>query len=270
MSSYLISGVARGIGFEFMRQLSENPENTIFGLVRDKAAAGKKVEAELNRKNIHIIQADVTDYGALEKAVDYVSEATGGSLDYIIANAALIGKWSASDNFGTLAKEPVTLEQDLLDHFKVNVVSQIHLFNLFVPLILKGRVKKVIAISSGMGDVDFVAKQEVEPAGPYAISKAALNLAIAKFSAEYRKQGVLFISVSPGVVDTGNMEMESEEQGQKLMAMVAGFQAYAPNWTGPITPEASVKAVVSVIEKANVEAGDGGSFVSHFGNKQWI
>ena len=37
----------------------------------------------------------------------------------------------------------------------------------------------------------------------YSISKAALNMAIAKFSAQYAKDGVLFLALSPGMVDTG-------------------------------------------------------------------
>lgn len=52
--------------------------------------------------------------------------------------------------------------------------------------------------------------------------------------------------------------------------MVAAFQVYAPHFTGPISPEESATAVLSVIDKASIEAGNGGSFVSHFGNKQWL
>lgn len=54
------------------------------------------------------------------------------------------------------------------------------------------------------------------------------------------------------------------------MAEGAKFMKAAPDWKGPITPEESVKAVLSVIEKASVENGDAGTFVSHFGNKQWL
>jgi hypothetical protein len=50
-----------------LHQLSTNPDNTVFGLVRDKASTDKKVKAELGeRSNIHIIQADAADYDALK------------------------------------------------------------------------------------------------------------------------------------------------------------------------------------------------------------
>lgn len=72
-----------------------------------------------------------------------------------------------------------------------------------MPLILKGNVKKVVSITSGHADLDIATKWQVHEAGPYAISKAAINMAIGKFHAEFAKDGVLFFSVSPGVVDVG-------------------------------------------------------------------
>lgn len=98
--------------------------------------------------------------------------------------------------------KPEELTNDLLDCFKTNVIGNIHLFNLYLPLVLKGRAKKVIAISSGMADDSLITKYNVDLAGPYSISKAALNTAVAKFAAQYEKEGVLFLSLSPGVVAT--------------------------------------------------------------------
>lgn len=104
------------------------------------------------------------------------------------------------------ADQPELLEKDLLDSFNINVVGGIHLINLYLPLILKGTAKKVIAISTGMADIDMIAKFGVTNAAPYSISKAALNAAIAKFSAQYSGQGVLFMSISPGLVNTGGYD----------------------------------------------------------------
>jgi hypothetical protein len=55
-----------------------------------------------------------------------------------------------------------------------------------------------------------------------------------------------------------------------MMAMAAKFSEYAPDWKGAITPEVSIKAVMSVINNASIEKGDGGAFISHWGNKQWL
>lgn len=100
--------------------------------------------------------------------------------------------------------KPQELEADLLKSFKVNVVANIHLFNLFMPLILKGQVRKVITLSTGSADLDPIRLFDSELGPGYAISKAATNVAVAKFSAQYRKDGVLFMSICPGVVETGH------------------------------------------------------------------
>jgi NAD(P)-dependent dehydrogenase (short-subunit alcohol dehydrogenase family) len=89
--------------------------------------------------------------------------------------------------------------------FKTNVVGNIHLFNLFMPLILKGQQKKIIAISSGMADDTLASKYGIAGQGPYSISKAALNTVVAKYQAEYRDDGVLVLAICPGMVDTGHM-----------------------------------------------------------------
>lgn len=37
---------------------------------------------------------------------------------------------------------------------------------------------------------------------PYAASKAALNMLVGKYNAVYGAQGILFFSITPGMVDT--------------------------------------------------------------------
>lgn len=81
---------------------------------------------------------------------------------------------------------------------------------------LKGDAKKVITLSSGHADVDAISKYDISIAGSYSASKAAMNVIVAKFSAEYRRQGVLFLSISPGVVDTGNQGGECEAPCTRL------------------------------------------------------
>lgn len=113
------------IQFEFLKQLSSVPGNTIVGLVRDKATTDQRIETELGiPDNVHILEADMADYQALEvnhgksprlslslryrancgykATVGQVTKITGGKLDFIIANAALVSTWSAYDGIGDL------------------------------------------------------------------------------------------------------------------------------------------------------------------------
>lgn len=54
-----------------------------------------------------------------------------------------------------------------------------------------------------MADLDLVNDFAIKISAPYAISKAAMNLAVAKFNAQYKQDGVLFLSISPGFAETG-------------------------------------------------------------------
>lgn len=62
---------------------------------------------------------------------------------------------------------------------------------------------------------------------------------------------------------------DTEEELKGFEQMLAMFKDYAPGFTGPISPQQSVEMTLSVIDQATVEK-DGGQFVSHFGNKQWL
>ncbi|KAI1196832.1 NAD(P)-binding protein [Nemania serpens] len=272
MSSYLITGASRGIGFEFLRQLSEDPKNIVVGLVRDKASTDKKVLAEINRPNIHIVQADLINYDSLKASLDVVAPIVNGSLDYVIANAALISQWSAYDPIGALGqREPKKLEADLLESFNVNVIGNIHLFNIYLPLVLKGRAKKIITISSGMADLALIRDFKASLAAPYSISKAAMNAASAKFHAEYAEQGVLFLNICPGTVDTGVYEDATEEQLVAVKKQGDAFKAYAPHYTGFSTPAHSVEKILTQVYKASLEEGYGGEFISHLGKgEKWL
>lgn len=98
------------------------------------------------------------------------------------------------------------LEEDFTKLMRTNVVANIHLFNSFMPQVLKGKVKKVVTISSGMGDMDFVKDWDISASPLYSASKAAMNMIAAKFSAQYREHGVLFLSICPGMVDVGHFD----------------------------------------------------------------
>ncbi|KAK4247293.1 hypothetical protein C7999DRAFT_41356 [Corynascus novoguineensis] len=271
MPSYVITGVTGLLGFEFLRQISQDPDNTVIGLARDKPRADKMVSDMLGgRSNIHILHADLTDYDAVQRAVADTTKLTGGTLDYLIANAARSSHWDLYGPIGVLGNQPQELEEEMIKLFRVNAVANVHLFNLFLPLILKGRAKKVVAISSGAADLDAIRQFDIVMFPAYAMSKAALNVAVAKFSAQYRKDGVLFMSICPGMVGDGQFADATPEQLKSLEQLFMQYKQYAPHFTGPARPEDAVQDVISVWEKASVENGDGGAFVSHLGNKQWL
>ncbi|KAH8901626.1 NAD(P)-binding protein [Thozetella sp. PMI_491] len=273
MPSYVITGVSRGIGYEFLRQYSSGPNNTVIGIVRNKAETDKKISEDSDlrgRSNIHILEADLIDYNALKNAAAEATSITGGRLDYLIANAGLVTPFDAYDPIGDLGDKPDEVTKTLRDCFEVNVIANVHLFNLFVPLILKGEAKKVIALSSGFADPGLTNTFEIEQGSLYASSKAALNMVVSKYHAQYKKNGILFMSLAPGSVDVGQWNDATPEQLEKIGGMSAKFKAYAPHFEGPVTPEVSVEKMRVVIENVSIEKGNGGEFLSQNGNKEWL
>lgn len=78
----------------------------------------------------------------------------------------------------------------------------IQTINAFIPLLQKGTTKKVIALSTGLADIEFNLAADFAPHVPYAASKLALNMVIAKYAIQFRPEGFTFLAISPGVVNT--------------------------------------------------------------------
>ena len=77
-----------------------------------------------------------------------------------------------------------------------------HTINTFLPLLRAGQAKKVITISSGAPDIDITLATDFDHNVAYCASKAALNIAIAKYAVRFQRDGFLFLSISPGFVYT--------------------------------------------------------------------
>lgn len=201
MSSYAITGASRGIGREFIRQLAANPSNTVFAIVRDPSGAAL-ADLVAKHTNVHAIKADVTDPASLLAAAHAVSAVTGGTLDVLIHNAI------ASD-MATMSYSPSQFPLDVVaTHAMFDgvlgtaVYGGLWVTNAFLPLIEKGSQKKIVHISSGMGDVGLVRQSGISYAVAYAVAKAGMNMLVAKYAAELKPKGIHVLALSPGWVDT--------------------------------------------------------------------
>ncbi|KAK8123160.1 hypothetical protein PG984_011830 [Apiospora sp. TS-2023a] len=206
MPSYVVSGASRGLGFAFIKVLASDPANTVIGLARDKKATEDRLEEE-GVTNVHILAADVTDETALRKAAAVAGRLLGDQgLDVLINNAG----YTSPGNTENSEDDIQGIVDDAQKSFNVNVIGVLRTTYAFLPLIQQGNLKKVATISSGMGDLDFVNEYGIYQAAPYAVSKAATSLLVAKFQAGYRDQGILFFSICPGMVDTDAIRLTRE------------------------------------------------------------
>ena len=222
MSSYVIAGASRGLGYAFLKPLSANPSNTVIGLVRNPGPTISQVQSD-NLTNVHIVQADLTSYTSLQAAATQVSALTSGQLDYLINNGAYISP--IQDKFLSDFDDSYdTLLSDMRNSFETNTLGVMNAINAFLPLIQKGAAKKIITISSGHADTELMRRYEVWESAPYAISKAAVNALVAKYDARYGKsEGILFLSLSPGVVDTGDISKSRSQLSPCILAVDSVF-----------------------------------------------
>jgi NAD(P)-dependent dehydrogenase (short-subunit alcohol dehydrogenase family) len=77
----------------------------------------------------------------------------------------------------------------------------VHSTNAFLPLLKNGSAKKVLSMSSGLGDLDFTLAGEAVAQPSYSVAKAALNMVVAKYAAQFKSEGFVFLAMSPGIVD---------------------------------------------------------------------
>lgn len=51
---------------------------------------------------------------------------------------------------------------------------------------------------------------------------------------------------------------------------MARLQAYAPHFKGAVPVDEAIQTIRALWERASIETGYAGAFVSQFGNKQWM
>ena len=199
-------------------------------------------------------------------------------MDVFIANAAIA--FPINKPLSLEATEnPDQFEKNMFAAYRTNTVGTIQAVAYFAPLVVKSDLKKIAVISTALGDIDFTLQVGFGHHSPYATSKAAVNMAVAKFHIELREKGVTVFAISPGLVatefatDPTAPPPTAEEQAalyENMTRNIALFKAYAPNWEPrPLTPTESAQMVVKVIAGATIEK-NGGRMVSHFGTKQWL
>ncbi|KAK6331249.1 hypothetical protein TWF696_003309 [Orbilia brochopaga] len=267
MPSYAITGASRGIGLGFIQVLSKDPSNTVFALVRNPTSSPTLTELAQANKNVHIIQADVTSPTQMAEAAAQVSKVTGGKLDVLVENAATLFTEAAGLGPLDLTKDTETLQQfekafqtSLTD----NVLSIIYTTAPFIDLIKKGDQKKILVLSTGIADVDAILLYEMATNIPYAASKAAMNVVVAKYAIQLKEDGVTIVSISPGLVQTSH----EESMVKMYEAVTEIFRRVHPDFAGPLTPEQSVNYMLNTLGKLTVK--DTGRFMSHYGNREWL
>ncbi|EHK26808.1 uncharacterized protein TRIVIDRAFT_34058 [Trichoderma virens Gv29-8] len=266
MPSWVIVGATRGIGFEYVNQLSSDSQNEVFALIRSQKTAGPLNELAVSRKNIRVIETNIANPAKLKETAEQIGNITGGKLDVLVYNAFFHG------DSGELTPSAFTgREEELEPHFfeplKVNALHVIHTVNALLPLIKQGVEKKIIYISSASGDLEVTRIIELPAVIGYSVSKAAGTMIMTKYASELKEDGIVTLSISPGWVDT-DASKAALTSPEAFTAMVSTLRKLDPNVKGMISPKESVESMLSVIK--SLDKNNSGKFLSHKGNLDWF
>lgn len=180
MSTVLITGAARGLGFEFVKQY---------------AARGWKVHACARSPeslkevagDIHLHKLEVTDYGAVKALA---SELKGEAIDVLVCNAGVSG--SEAGDLGRI--DPKVWR----DTFEVNALAPLMMAEAFVEQVAASKDRKLIAISSRLGSITHNDGARYA----YRASKTALNMEWQSLSKDTAAKGLICVVLHPGWVQT--------------------------------------------------------------------
>jgi len=201
MATYFVVGASRGIGLEFVKQLISSGN---YAGSRVIAGARKAFEVPAlldlqknNAERLTLLQIDVGSDESVKEAAKKATEKHPEGIDYLIINAGVLGtsELSATEFHAT---------------FDTNVVGPMRVVQSFLPLVKRASKKVVVTISSSSGSAglqdrhrDFFHSLGQDFHGySYRVSKSALNLLTIAYAKDYAAEGITFVPVHPGMVET--------------------------------------------------------------------
>jgi NAD(P)-dependent dehydrogenase (short-subunit alcohol dehydrogenase family) len=244
MPIYCITGANRGLGLEFVRQLSASGENTILALTRSLTSDLGDLKTASSPKT-HILECDTSKPDSIQSFVDEAKKLlspSGAQIDYLFNNAGI--------NFKSYQDSLTLGPEDLLHQMIVNVIGPAKTVEYLHTAGLLSAQVRVINLTSGLASM-------TESRGPptsttrkccgYSISKAGLNMLSVHQAGDLRAKaglvGAVVILMDPGWVKT----------------RMGGAGAF-------LEPEESISGMLKVVH--GLEDEDNGSFFSYNGEKK--
>ncbi|KAH7141040.1 hypothetical protein EDB81DRAFT_844025 [Dactylonectria macrodidyma] len=190
----LITGANRGIGKALFKAFASRPNHTVIAGVRDPGSESSKVLQSLTfgrGSRAILVKIDSASEADFPKAVETLrSQYSVEKLDLVIANAGI------SKYFGKASVTPV---QEMMDHFTINAVGPLLLFQATSSLLSASPAPKFVTISSGAGSIGGMDKLPVENTA-YGSSKTALNFITRRI--HFENSHLIAFSINPGWLQT--------------------------------------------------------------------
>jgi NAD(P)-dependent dehydrogenase (short-subunit alcohol dehydrogenase family) len=173
MTTTLITGANKGLGFETARRLIE-AGHTVWMGARDEDR-GRSAAEKLGGT---FVQIDVTDDASVAAAAETIAEA--GGLDVLINNAGISQPFVPASEL---------TPADATSVFETNVVSIVRMTNAFAPVLRGSSAPTIVNVTSGMGSFGFVHDpHHIEStiiAPIYQASKSAVTMLTVQYAKAY-------------------------------------------------------------------------------------
>jgi NAD(P)-dependent dehydrogenase (short-subunit alcohol dehydrogenase family) len=214
MTTTLITGANKGLGFETARQLLAAGHDVWIGS-RDR----DRGEEAARRLGGRFVRLDVTDDDSVNAAV-----ATVGELDVLVNNAGIPGGW--------VPVGEVTADV-LRSLYETNVFGVVRVTHAFLPLLEKSGNPVVVNVSSGLGSLfratDPDSMESAYPTLGYGSSKAAVNMLTVQYAKAF--PAIRINCVDPGYTATdlnGHRGTQTVAEGAEIIVRMALIGADGP------------------------------------------
>jgi NAD(P)-dependent dehydrogenase (short-subunit alcohol dehydrogenase family) len=220
----LITGAARGIGAETATRLAaKGARVSLVGLEADRLRA---LAGELGDRAVWF-EADVTDQGSMESAVEGTVGAFGG-IDVVLANAGVA-------NNGTVAISPADA---IVRTIQVNLEGVVRTVAAALPHVTERRGYVALVSSTA-------AFTMMPGMAAYAASKAGVEQFANCLRLEVAHKGVKVGSIHPGWIDTDMVR----DQRAELKTFDAAFERFPWPMNATTSVEECADAIVDGIER---------------------
>ena len=176
MTTFLVTGANRGIGYELCRQLQA---------AGDVIAVCRSSSPELDRLKVQV-EADI-DISSDKSVAQLVERLQGVTIDVLINNAGVAQKNTLDDlDFDSIRQQ-----------FEVNALGALRITQALLPNLRAGA--KIVLITSRMGSI---ADNTSGSSYGYRMSKAALSMAGKSLSIDLQPRQIAVAILHPGMVST--------------------------------------------------------------------
>jgi NAD(P)-dependent dehydrogenase (short-subunit alcohol dehydrogenase family) len=223
MTTTLITGANKGLGYETARQLIAAGHTVYLGC-RDR----QRGQSAADRLGAHFVQLDVTADDSVSAAAAFIGE--NGGLDVLVNNAGIEGRGEQNTVISAAA---VTADM-VRAVFDTNVFGVVRVTHAFLPLLERSSAPVVVNVSSGLGSLNLAGSPESHtyhyPGVAYPASKSALNMITVQFAKQF--PGMRINAVEPGYTNTdlnGRTGTQTVEEGAEIIVRMAQISPDGPS-----------------------------------------